>query len=449
MRVKFNLNDKTIEFNGDPNEKLISILRKTGNISVKKGCGKGACGFCKVLLDGKPVSSCKIPVGMLGEKSKVTTMEWFVKKEKDEYIEKNAKYIEDGIRKANIHLCGYCNSSKVLMAHELLERGFTDEELEEFTSTLSCTCTEQHVLMQGIKFAYEAKRKAEAQKPEKQEKDESIFNETGIFESKNVTELLKSVGKTDGVEFIGGCTALDRLPEKYVRMRDFKDLKKFNKWDSYYSIGPELTLSELEDLGGKLPPLFLPALKTIANRSIRNMATLAGSIFSSTDGTKHTLYAPLLALDTKLGFSRAKGEIRTETKLIPLLKLDEFDRKKWVLTSVKIPNDEWDVQIFRRIGPDNFITEESASYAFLVQAEGKTISAIRIALAGKVVIRNLDFENQLIGLQLPLSDEAIKEKIALAEKMFDETCAAQEKSVPPFVKSQFLNMLRFSLEHLV
>ena len=41
MRVKFNLNDKTIEFNGDPNEKLISILRKTGNISVKKGCGKG------------------------------------------------------------------------------------------------------------------------------------------------------------------------------------------------------------------------------------------------------------------------------------------------------------------------------------------------------------------------------------------------------------------------
>ena len=97
------------------------------------------------------------------------------------------------------------------------------------------------------------------------------------------------------------------------------------------------------------------------------------------------------------------------------------------------------------------ITIDGVTYkgAFLVQAEGKTISAIRIALAGKIVIRNVDFENQLIGLQLPLSDEAIKEKIALAEKMFDETSEAQGKSVSPFVKSQFLNMLRFSLEHLV
>ena len=449
MRVKFNLNDKTIEFNGDPNEKLSSILRKTGNISVKKGCGKGECGFCKVLLDGKPVSSCKIPVGMLGEKSKVTTMEHFVKKENEEYIEKNAKYIEDGIRKANIHLCGYCNSSKVLMMHELLERGFTDEELEEFTSDLKCSCTEQHVLMQGIKFAYEEKKKSEAADEDTNRKANGILNETGIFESKNVTELLKRVGKTDGVEFIGGCTSIKKLPEKYVRMRDLRDFKKFNKWDSYYAIGPELTLSELEDLKEKLPPLILPALKTIANRTIRNMATFAGNILSETNGTKHTLYAPLLALDTKLSFSRAKSEIRTETKSVSLLKIDEFDRKKWVLTSVKIPNDEWDVQIFRRIGPDSFITEESASYAFLVQAEGKTISAIRIALAGKIVIRNVDFENQLIGLQLPLSDEAIKEKIALAEKMFDETSKAQGKSVSPFVKSQFLNMLRFSLEHLV
>lgn len=441
MRVKFNLNDDVVTFDGDPNEKLITLLRKIGKTSTKIGCEKGQCGFCNVLLDGKNVSSCRIPVGMLSEKNKITTWEGLLKSD-------NERYISEGFRKANIHLCAYCKSSKVLLAHELLERGFTPEELEDFTERFSCTCTEKSVFIRGIKFAYGFKKKAEMMQGKKNRDDERFFDEPRIFETKNVSKLLKSVGKTEGVQFIGGCTAIDYLPEKFVRMRDVSDLKRFNKWDSYFSIGPELTLSELEDLGKKLPPLMLQAIKTIANRTIRNMATLAGNIFSETNGTKHTLYAPLLALDAKLEFSTAKSEIRTETKSVPLSKIGDFDMEKWVFTSLKVPNEEWDVEIFKRIGPDNLITEESASYAFLVQAKGNNIAAIKIAFAGKAVFRSTEFENQLIGLKLPLSETAVAEKIALAEKIFDYSCVTQNKEVSTFVKSQFLNLLRFSLERL-
>ena len=63
--VDFLLNGKVC--NIEENESLIKVLRDKENlISVKNGCGEGACGACMVLVDGKATRACLLK----GEKVK-------------------------------------------------------------------------------------------------------------------------------------------------------------------------------------------------------------------------------------------------------------------------------------------------------------------------------------------------------------------------------------------
>jgi len=274
--------------------------------------------------------------------------------------------------------------------------------------------------------------------------------EPKCFTAKTLSNLLKIVEQNDDLQFLGGCTTIDYLPQKYISLRNISELKKFEKWDRYFSFGPELTLAEIENKEEKnLPPLIFEAVKKIANRSVRNLATLAGNIFAETNGVKHTLYAPLLALDAKLEFVRAKSDIRTETHNVLLSKINEFDRKKWVLSKIRILNEEWAVSIFRKIGSSHLITEDSASYAFLADIQNSSLDSIRIAFAGKIVFRNYDLENQLAGVSLPLKEEIVCTTLVKADKIFNECCEMQKKTVSPFLKTQFINLLRFSLEQLM
>ena len=55
--VNFLLNGKVCGI--EKNESLIRFLRdKEELISVKNGCGEGACGACMVLVDGKATRAC-------------------------------------------------------------------------------------------------------------------------------------------------------------------------------------------------------------------------------------------------------------------------------------------------------------------------------------------------------------------------------------------------------
>ena len=57
------VNGKPVRFAGPPFTRLIDVLREDlGLTGTKEGCGEGECGACTVLLDGRPVNSCLIPV---------------------------------------------------------------------------------------------------------------------------------------------------------------------------------------------------------------------------------------------------------------------------------------------------------------------------------------------------------------------------------------------------
>ena len=57
--VTLTVNGKKHQMVLNPNVTLLSALRDyMGYMDVKNGCGKGDCGACTVLFNGKPVNSC-------------------------------------------------------------------------------------------------------------------------------------------------------------------------------------------------------------------------------------------------------------------------------------------------------------------------------------------------------------------------------------------------------
>ncbi|MGZ4147932.1 MAG: (2Fe-2S)-binding protein, partial [Actinomycetota bacterium] len=59
----------------EPDRSLLHVLREELDLTgAKYGCGEGACGACTVLLDGRPVRSCTMPLADVGERA-VTTVE--------------------------------------------------------------------------------------------------------------------------------------------------------------------------------------------------------------------------------------------------------------------------------------------------------------------------------------------------------------------------------------
>lgn len=158
MKIPVTLNDKKIFFDAPPEKPLVDVLREMKILSPKKGCGKGFCGFCTVLLDNKAVNSCIIPVGLVKDCS-IVTLEHFSKT--DMY-----KDIVRGFKQAGLKLCGFCNAAKIFSTYELLQHSYrpSPEELSHIAEDMTCNCTDKDSFINGILYATANKHEREGRK---------------------------------------------------------------------------------------------------------------------------------------------------------------------------------------------------------------------------------------------------------------------------------------------
>lgn len=146
MKIRFNVNGNQIEFDISPKKRLLDILRENlGLIGTKESCGKGECGACTILLDGKRVNSCLIPALQL-EGSKVVTIEGLERWKTFKSIER--AYIENGAVQ-----CGFCISGFVMSTAALLNECSPPVTLDEIKHELGgnlCRCTGYTKILQAI-----------------------------------------------------------------------------------------------------------------------------------------------------------------------------------------------------------------------------------------------------------------------------------------------------------
>src|SRR3954466_11366685 len=101
MTVVVKVNGARRELAADPETPLLYVLRNDLKLKgARYGCGAGFCGSCMVIVDGKPVQSCDVPLSAMAGKS-ITTIEGLSGESRLDALQ-NAFISEQAAQ------CGYC-----------------------------------------------------------------------------------------------------------------------------------------------------------------------------------------------------------------------------------------------------------------------------------------------------------------------------------------------------
>ncbi len=114
---------------------LLSVLRDELDLTgTKYGCGEGQCGACTVLLDGRPVRSCRTPVSLVGN-NKITTIEGLSQ-------DGRLHPVQQAFLEVEAFQCAYCTSGMIVSAVGLLNRipNPSEEDIRDHMNGNVCRC---------------------------------------------------------------------------------------------------------------------------------------------------------------------------------------------------------------------------------------------------------------------------------------------------------------------
>jgi len=134
--IQLTVNGKTCSLEVESDRSLLEMIREDLNLTgTKRGCDKGDCGACTVLLNGRPVNSCLV-LAVQADGQEVTTIEGLAVDGKLDPVQK--AFIKHGAVQ-----CGFCTPGMVLTARSLLreKQHPTRHEIKKAISGNICRCT--------------------------------------------------------------------------------------------------------------------------------------------------------------------------------------------------------------------------------------------------------------------------------------------------------------------
>jgi nicotinate dehydrogenase subunit A len=151
ITIKVNSREHTVAV--DPDTPLLFVLNDDlGLRGPRFGCGLAQCGACTVMLQGKAVRSCVMPVGAVGA-AEVTTLEGLGTAEKLHPIQQ--AFLEEGAAQ-----CGYCLSGVILTAKAFLDAkpNASDQEIREALGGILCRCFAHVRMLRAIRKYAEGRK---------------------------------------------------------------------------------------------------------------------------------------------------------------------------------------------------------------------------------------------------------------------------------------------------
>lgn len=134
--LRVTINGEYMETEVDPKIRLADFLRDQLLLTgTKVGCKKGECGACTIILNGKAVLSCILPV-MRAMDANITTIEGLA--EGDRLHPLQEEFINCGAIQ-----CGFCTPGMILSAKALLDKN-PDPSSADIKKALGgniCRCT--------------------------------------------------------------------------------------------------------------------------------------------------------------------------------------------------------------------------------------------------------------------------------------------------------------------
>ena len=134
--IEMTVNGELVKAKVPSHMRLLDFLREELDlIGAKEGCGKGECGACTVLVEGKAVNSC-LMLAVEADGKEVLTVEGLSEGD-------SLDPIQQSIIDNSALQCGYCTPGMVMSAKGLLLRNPspTRDEVVEAISGNLCRCT--------------------------------------------------------------------------------------------------------------------------------------------------------------------------------------------------------------------------------------------------------------------------------------------------------------------
>lgn len=149
--VTLNINGREYALHLEPRVTLLDALGEyAGLMGTKKGCDRGQCGACTVLVDGRRINSC-LTLAVMHEGEAITTVEGLARNG-------TLSPLQEAFVKHDAFQCGYCTPGQLCSATAMLGEfkagtastvtadvrrrpaQLSDEEIRERMSGNLCRC---------------------------------------------------------------------------------------------------------------------------------------------------------------------------------------------------------------------------------------------------------------------------------------------------------------------
>lgn len=147
-QIRLRVNGFEYDIHVKPHWTLIDVLRdEIGLTGTKKGCGKGECGACTVLIDGEAVLACLVLAIQVQGKT-IQTIEGLAQEGRLDSLQH--AFVEYGAIQ-----CGYCTPGMILTSKAFLSKNPhpTVEEIQKALSGNLCRCTGYVKIVEAVRNA--------------------------------------------------------------------------------------------------------------------------------------------------------------------------------------------------------------------------------------------------------------------------------------------------------
>jgi xanthine dehydrogenase YagT iron-sulfur-binding subunit len=120
----------------DARTSLLDLLREYLRLTgTKKGCNRGECGACTVLVDGARVNACMM-LAASADGREVTTIEGLA-------TDGRLHPVQQAFIEQDAFQCGFCTAGQIMSAVGCVREGHTtsNEEVREWMSGNICRCS--------------------------------------------------------------------------------------------------------------------------------------------------------------------------------------------------------------------------------------------------------------------------------------------------------------------
>jgi len=135
-QIKLKVNCLEYEVLIKPHWTLLDVLRnEIGLMGTKKGCDKGECGACTVIMNGEAILSCLV-LAIQCQGKNILTIEGLAQDGKLDSL-------QDAFVKYGAIQCGFCTPGMIMASRALLNKipHPSEEEIKRGLSGNLCRCT--------------------------------------------------------------------------------------------------------------------------------------------------------------------------------------------------------------------------------------------------------------------------------------------------------------------